>query len=93
MTNNKDLYAAAAFSFFLHRLESKFTTIDDEETIKKAAIYAKKAAEIAMGVINPRLMPAGYVALDTDTNNTIIEIIPEKTPSMRGKWKRTPKEQ
>jgi len=93
MTNTKDLYAAAAFGFFLNRLEGNFTTIDDEEVIKRAAIYAKKAAEIAMDVINPRLIPAGYVALDTDTNNTIIEIIPEKTPSMRGKWKRTLKEQ
>jgi hypothetical protein len=93
MTNTKDLYAAAAFGFFLNRLEGNFTTIDDEEVIKRAATYAKKAAEIAMDVINPRLIPINHVAIDDNPNSTFVKIIPEKTPSMRGKWKRTLKEQ
>lgn len=91
MTNNYDLYAAAAFGFFLHRLEGNFTTIDDEETIKKAAIYAKKAAEIATDVINPRLIPVKHVAIDNKPNNTIVEMATEKKPNMRGKWNRNKK--
>ena len=93
MTNNYDLYAAAAFGFFLHRLEGNFTTIDDEATIKKAAIYAKKAAEIATDVINPRLIPVKHVAvaLDNKPNSNFIEIAPEKKPNMRGKWNRNKK--